>query len=215
MIRIFYKVDKDIDCEIQDNMYRLRAKVFSKRLDWYVNVTDGFEKDKFDSYNPLYVVYLNDNNQVIGTSRLLKTTGSTMLRDVFSRCLPKGVDIRTPFIWESTRFAVDTVLTRESCHNGLNKVTVEMLAALIEIGAYAGLSHIVSVLDVRMERIMRRAGYATERLGDPVDYGGIQTLAVLIKCSEKLLPYIHHKDQLRAYKLFEQFQKIKLVINTP
>jgi N-acyl-L-homoserine lactone synthetase len=196
MMLLFHGHERDNFAEIADDMYRLRARVFSERLGWDVKVESGVEIDEFDNLDPLYAVHLDEERRVTGTFRLLQTTGPTMLRDVFSRCLPPGMDVRSPIVWESTRFCVDSERAAQRGTNGLTEITGALLSSLIEIGVLAGLSHIVTVIDVRMERILRRAGCPIERLGLPVDYGGTMTLAILMECSDSAIAEIQEKNGL-------------------
>jgi acyl homoserine lactone synthase len=198
MMFLFHGHQKPNYNSIFVKMCLLRAKVFSDRLNWRVSVKDGLEVDEFDSLDPLYAVYLSEEKEVLGTFRLLPSTGQTMLRDVFPRCLPRALDIRSPIVWESTRFCVDTERVSKRGHNGLAEVTGALLSSLIEIGTIVGLSHIVTVIDVRMERILRRAGCPIERLGDPVDYGGVSTLAILMECSEEWVKSIQSVNRLNG-----------------
>jgi acyl homoserine lactone synthase len=74
-----------------DAMLRNRAEAFSDRLGWEVVVKDGYEQDRFDEANPLYVVSVDpDTEQYWGSLRLLPTTGPNMLRDVFPQLLDGG-----------------------------------------------------------------------------------------------------------------------------
>jgi len=189
--------------ELIDQMHRLRARVFSNRLGWAVVDENGWERDKFDDLNPLYALSVDAAGRIVGTFRLLQTTGPTMLAEVFSACLPPGMVIRSPLVWESTRFCVDTDLARERGEHGLTEVTAELLSSLLEIGVYAGLDHIVTVIDVRMERILRRAGCPVERLADPVRIGDVPTLAILMECSDETVAHLHFVNGLaeRVIKL--------------
>ncbi len=208
MLRIFHKDETNTNKKILNSMYALRARVFGERLKWQVEITDGYEKDYFDEIDPLYVVYLDANENVIATFRLLPTTGPTMLRDIFSRCLPSGMDIKSPLIWESTRFAVDSEFVKNYGDNGLSRITGEMLSALIQIGVSAGLTHIVTVIDVRMEKILLRAGCPVDRLADPVDYGGTKTLAILMECTEEWVSLIQQKNKIGISCVNEQYKTL-------
>ncbi len=71
-----------------DAMFRNRAETFSNRLGWEVVVKDGYERDRFDDANPLYLVSVDpDTEEYWGSLRLLPTTGPNMLRDVFAQLL--------------------------------------------------------------------------------------------------------------------------------
>lgn len=171
--------------KIIDDMFCLRARQFDERLGWKVKTTNGREVDEFDELEPLYVVSVTEDGEVLGTFRLLQTTGPHMLLDVFPELLPDGQFIRSPLVWESTRFCVDTEKVKKLSNRGLNFVTGELLTALLEVGFYAGLTHIVTVIDVRMERVLLRAKCPVERLADPVKIGEVNTIAILMECSEE------------------------------
>ena len=66
------------------------------------------------------------------------------------------------------------------------------MLALCEIGQIAGLSFIVTVIDLRMERILRRLNCAGERIGVPRKYGNVTAIAGLWETTDEML------QQLRA-----------------
>lgn len=182
-----------------DQMFKLRAKVFGARLGWDVRVTDGQERDEFDDLNPLYGLALSENgNEVIGSFRLLQTTGPTMLGSVFKELLPEGESVRSPLVWESTRFCVDTERAASLGERGLNTLTGKLLAAVYETGMLAGLTHVVTVIDVRMERVMRRAGCPMDRLGPARRIGRVDTIAVLVPTTEAALEEICTRNGIEA-----------------
>ena len=196
MIKLIQASEAHLFPELIGEMYRLRARQFNDRLGWRVEVKNGKERDQFDNLNPLYVISVDENGNVIGTLRLLQTTGPHMLSDVFPQLLPDNQMVRSPLIWESTRFCVDTQKVKDKPVKGLNTVTGELLSALLEIGLYAGLTHIVTVIDVRMERILLRAACPVERLGSPVKIGKVPSLAILMECSEATVNRVHIKNNI-------------------
>jgi len=182
--------------ELMDQMFRLRARIFSDRLGWEVTVKDDRERDKYDELEPLYALAVTDNQQVVGTFRLLQTTGPHMLAEVFKELMPDGIPIRSPIIWESTRFCVDTELAQRRGERGLTEVTATLLSSLLEVGLYAGLSHILTVIDVRMERILRRAGCPIDRLAEPRKIGDVPSLAILMECTEEAIAKVQRTNHL-------------------
>lgn len=191
MIKLIQGNESHLFPDYIDQMYRLRARQFNDRLGWQVEVKNGRERDRFDDLNPLYVLSIDHDDCVNGTLRLLQTTGPTMLSDIFPQLLPEGQIVRSPLIWESTRFCVDTEKAKDKSESGLNTVTGELLSTLLEIGLYAGLTHIITVIDIRMERILLRAKCPVERLADPVKIGKVASLAILMECSEKTVQRIN------------------------
>ena len=190
MIKLIQGHDATLHCDLIDQMFRLRASAFHDRLGWDVNVVDGRERDHFDDCDPLYLLALDGVRRVVGSARLLQTTGPNMLSNVFSELLPQGLSIRSPIVWESTRFCVGGDIETARSSYGISRISGEIMAAEIEVGLLAGLSHIVTVVDVRMERILRRGGCPVERLGEPKRIGRTLTLAVLIDVSQEVLSSI-------------------------
>lgn len=131
-----------------EEMYRARAAVFGKRLGWTVDIRNGRETDRYDSENPLYLIYRdNGTGEIAGSARLLPTTSPNMFRDCFSHLFDEPIDIVSPTIWECTRFCVHpTVQSRGSIKSAM-RVSWEINLAVCEVGLLAGLSQIQAVYD--------------------------------------------------------------------
>jgi acyl homoserine lactone synthase len=167
------------------SMYRLRRRVFKDRLDWSVAVSGDLEIDIYDALSPTYLLAVSEQEEVLGCVRLLPTTGPTMLADTFSNLLGSSTMPRDDLILESSRFCVDTERAVDPGRNGLNRATFVLFAAMMEAMRARGAQSIVTVTDVRMERILRRAGWPLERLSEPQPLG--QTIA--------LAGFLHDSDQ--------------------
>ena len=174
-----------------DEMHRLRARVFSERLGWDVSVEDGWERDRFDDLGPLYLISQDDQGEVVGTVRLLPTTGPNMLADVFSCLLPPNQGVRSAAIWESSRFSVAQKALSERSDRLINRTTAELLCGMTQVGMLAGLEFIVSVVDVHMERVLKRANCHCERIGEPRKIGRVTTVAGLWEIGQELLDNLH------------------------
>ena len=169
-------------------MYRLRRRVFKDRLDWAVSVSGDLELDVYDALNPTYLLVMSGEGNLVGGVRLLPTTGPTMLADTFPALLGGQAAPHSEKILESSRFCVDTNLASELAENGLNRATFILFAAMIEGARASKAESIVTVTDIRMERILRRAGWPLERIAPPQRLG--QTMA--------LAGYLHASDQALA-----------------
>jgi acyl homoserine lactone synthase len=187
MIRIVNGMDYAKQDDAMDQMFRLRKRVFADRLEWDVTTYGQYEIDSYDMLKPLYVLSMDDAGKtVLGSLRLLPTTGPNMLSDTFSELLPEGKPIRNPTIWESSRYCVDTEVAAHG-EKGLSHTTAELLLALCEIGIESGLTFIVTVIDLRMERILRRLNCMGERIGEPRQYGKVKALAGLWETTPEVL----------------------------
>ncbi|MDQ8727538.1 acyl-homoserine-lactone synthase [Bradyrhizobium sp. LHD-71] len=172
--------------ELALKMHSLRRRVFKDRLDWTVSVSAGLESDEYDLLSPNYLLVL-DAQDVVGCVRLLPTTGGNMLADTFSDLLDGRPAPACERVWESSRFCVDTRKADATADNGLKHATFLLFAAMIEWGCKHGLEAIATVTDLRMERILRRAGWGLERLGEPRQIGTTKAVAGLLPVSEGAL----------------------------
>ena len=133
MILVIDAINKDRFASVLDEMFKLRARVFGDRLGWQVNVVDGRERDVFDDLDPAYAVGLDDDGNVVSCVRALQTTGPHMLSDVFYAILDGEPPLRSPHLWESTRFCVDTQrLGRGRGPNSVSYATCELMIASLE-----------------------------------------------------------------------------------
>jgi acyl homoserine lactone synthase len=173
--------------DLIEQMFRLRAQVFAKRLGWDVRVINDKEIDRFDALKPLYLLSVDaTRTRLCGAVRLLPTTGPNMLRDVFSALVPDG-PVESPVIWESSRFAVDMTHRPERPERTLvGGPTIELLCGLVEVSQLIGVEQIVSVFDSRMARIFRAADCPFELIGTPQSIGGTMTYAGLFTISAEL-----------------------------
>jgi len=183
------------DSELMMGMHRLRGRVFKDRLDWDVSVCDGFEIDQYDTFQPTYILTL-EQSDVVGSVRLLPTTGRNMLADTFPVLLDGSPAPSATRIWESSRFCIDTKSAAATAENGLRQATFLLFAAMIEWGQQHNLQAIATVTDLRMERILRRAGWHLDRLGLPRQIGSTNAVAGLLPISGDALGAIRAAGQI-------------------
>lgn len=169
------------------DMHRLRFRVFKERLDWAVQAEEGMERDRFDALEPAYLLHLGNDDRIQGCVRLLPSTGPNMLRDVFPQLLSGIPCPSDPRIWESSRFALELSPAMPRTENGLAKATFELFAGMIEFGLSRSLTGIMTVTDLRMERILRRANWPLERLGDAGMVGATHAVAGILEVSQDAL----------------------------
>ncbi|MBZ0216294.1 MAG: autoinducer synthesis protein [Fimbriimonadaceae bacterium] len=165
------------------NMHCLRFRVFKERLDWAVHAENGMERDRFDKLEPVYLLHSGNDHRIQGCVRLLPSTGPNMLRDVFPQLLGGNPCPSDPRIWESSRFALELSPAMPRTENGLAKATFELFAGMIEFGLSRSLTGIMTVTDLRMERILRRANWPLERLGDAGMVGATPAVAGTLEVS--------------------------------
>ncbi|MCF8480071.1 MAG: GNAT family N-acetyltransferase [Rhodospirillum sp.] len=180
-----------------DEMHRLRARVFDDRLGWEVTVENGREVDRFDDLRPDYLIRTDESGIATACVRLLPTTGSNMLRDVFPELAGDKGAPASPRIWESSRFCVDHA-SAGLRQGGLKATTFELFAAMIEYGLYRGAESIVTVTDLRMEKILVRAGWPLHRLADPRQIGVTKAVAGCVDITTSALATVRERGGLAS-----------------
>jgi len=123
--------------------------------------------------------------RLLATARVIPAEKPSLLYNVFSHLI-NDPTARLPRVgtWEGARLAVTPEL---SAHQS-RAVCATLLAAAIRTAIERGISHIYTVSDPVMERVLVRAGAAPERLGPVViDQYGIPALALKINCSPEIL----------------------------
>jgi acyl homoserine lactone synthase len=179
-------------------MFRLRRKIFKDRLDWSVSVSGDLELDVYDTLAPTYLVVVTDSHEVIGCVRFLPTTGPTMLADTFPILLDGQSLPRSDALVESSRFCIDTERAAELAQNGLRRATFILFAGMIEWARLVKTDAIVTVTDLRLERILRRAGWPLERIGTPKRIGDTVALAGYLPISEAALATVRETSGLKG-----------------
>ncbi|WP_454651251.1 acyl-homoserine-lactone synthase [Bradyrhizobium liaoningense] len=168
-------------------MHQLRYRVFKSRMDWDIQTSGDMEIDDFDALHPTYLTQVADNGQVQGSVRLLPTLGPTMLRETFSVLLERNPAPSTSLVWESSRFAIDVAADAPKGDHGITRAAYELFAGMVEFGLSRQLTDIVTVTDVRMERILRRAGWPLRRIGKPSPIGNTLAVAGYLEISRETL----------------------------
>jgi acyl homoserine lactone synthase len=157
MIRFVYADQLKLYPLLADSMFKDRAAQFKERLDWDVTVDEnGWEKDEYDRLNPLYIIWENAEGRHGGSVRIMPTVGRIMTNEHFLD-LTGGVVIRSPLIWECTRFCL--------APDAPVGVAAALLAAGVELGLRFGLEQALGVVYARTLPIYRRIGSAPEVIG--------------------------------------------------
>ena len=171
-------------------MHRLRYRVFKVRLGWDVEISSDMEVDAFDACQPTYLLQEDDDGCIQGCVRLLPTTGPTMLCNTFPALLDGQPAPASQIIWESSRFGLDLSASHAKAADGIALATYELFVGMIEFGLMRRLSDIVTVTDVRMERILQRVGWPLRRLGRPRSIGSTLAIAGYLSISREILAHL-------------------------
>jgi N-acyl-L-homoserine lactone synthetase len=172
-----------------DQMFRLRKRVFADLLQWDVTVSGDCERDSYDGFRPVYLIWCDERAEVLyGALRLMPTTGPTLLHDVFRRTFPNNVNLTAPGIWEGTRMCVDeAALSRDLPTIDAGRAFCLMLLALCECAMAHGIHTMISNYEPQLKRIYRRAGADVDELGRADGYGKYPVCCGAFEVSERVL----------------------------
>nr|CAD6437026.1 autoinducer synthesis protein [Rhizobium sp. Q54] len=184
------------DAGDREQMYRVRARIFGGRLGWRVDIRDGLERDYFDELAPSYLVLLTEDEHVCGSVRLLPAMGETMLSRAFPQLADKGSFKADGTMVESSRFGIDTYQLALKPGLAAGDATRLLLAGIVEWCLARNYKTLVTVTDLRMERLLRRLGWLAHRLGPPCDIDGAPAIAATLVLSEPMF----HKLRPAAYQ---------------
>jgi acyl homoserine lactone synthase len=185
MIRIVTKDNAERHVGSLYQMHRIRKTVFKDRLGWDVTLSGELEVDEYDALGPTYVLSIDRYGKLNGCVRLLPTTGPNMLRDIFPFFVTKAALPCDERVWEASRFAVSRISS--AAEPGISQTTYELLMGVLKFGQSNGISTIACVVDARMERILRRAGWQLERLGPAQRIGNTIAMAGQLQVSAQIL----------------------------
>jgi acyl homoserine lactone synthase len=163
MIKAVYAADLFRRPILAASMFRDRAAQFHDRLRWNVSLDDmGLEFDQYDAHNPLYLIVESDDGQHVASTRIMPTTGPTMVADHFLD-LTGGVAFQSALIWESTRFCISPHLKARG--GQALRTPAALLWAGTEIALRAGVEFYVAVFSQPMFRFYQGNGWNPEILG--------------------------------------------------
>ena len=155
---------KSISKENYTNLLKLRYQVFKERLNWDVETEWELESDDYDTSDVQYLYANDENMNVCGCWRILPTTGPYMLKNPFPELLGDHEAPVSNTIYELSRFAVD----KESARLNADSVNIsmEMFKSVYIHAIENGIEEYVTVTSTAVERMIKRIGIPSTRLGN-------------------------------------------------
>lgn len=166
------------------SMHRDRKRIFVDRLKWDVPHDGTIEVDQYDTDRADYLILQDrETGEHCGSVRLLPTTGSHMLRDVFP-FLCEGKVPAGPRIREISRLIISPAVPRDE------RVVVRnmLVRSLIEYGLLVGVEAYTCVCDIGFLTQLLAGGWQTEPLGLPQQYEGAMIGALKFHIDANTIP---------------------------
>jgi acyl-homoserine lactone synthase len=157
-------------------MHQQRRALFVDALGWRgLSVTDGEERDAYDTAAATYILAIDVTGAVRGSLRLLPTTGPHMLADVFPDFVI-GPPPRGPDIMEWTRHAPGLPDWPPAVNEAAR---IALHLGVLEYAAAHGVVAFTAIMETWLARRARLMGWSCEPLGPPRSYGEGEAVAVL------------------------------------
>jgi acyl-homoserine lactone synthase len=177
--------------DILEGQFRLRHDIFVKERGWTEFEIDGiYEKDRYDNDSAVYVIAVDETENVAGGFRLYPTTLPHMLTEQFSN-LVEGQIPRRSDVLELTRFAMRKSDRRSSHY-------FELLLAIQEYGLRKGLAGYTSVINTPRIPILQGFGFDIKPLGLPQTMDDNTIIAVLFHVSADCLSRVRTRINSHA-----------------
>lgn len=179
----------DLGTHQLNRLARYRYQLFVETLGWNLDVKNKLELDQFDRPDTLYVIAKDTDDQIVGTARLLPTTQSYLLSEVFPELLNGQEPPHSPDVWELSRFAAHDFRGVQPHSAGelrqvSSDLTVALLNAAIDAARERGAKRLITVSPLAVERLLRQLDVRTSRAGRPVVVDGHRLFAAWIYCDE-------------------------------
>lgn len=165
---------KNLPAALLKRMAQYRYRVFVQQLKWNLNwAGDGIELDQFDRDDTVYVVAQKDDETLIGTARLLPTTGPYLLGEIFPHLLNDQPPPACESVWELSRFAAVDFNSSAAApdHQFPSRQAAALLRAAMDCALSFGANRLVAVSPLGVERLLRREKIPVYRGGNPVRAG--------------------------------------------
>jgi N-acyl-L-homoserine lactone synthetase len=159
-------------------MHRDRKTVFIDRLGWNVRATGEFEIDAYDRGDTLYLLATSPRDTpVLASARLLPTTGSHLMSDLFPHLCRNGAP-RGATTWEASRFCVSPGITSR----GLRlRLLWEILCGIMEASLLFGIDRVVLTANSALRPLVMRCGWDASALGPTIPDGEDEVTAIQVR----------------------------------
>lgn len=171
----------ELSADAVKRLHEFRHEVFVQRLGWRLPLVDGSECDQYDLPDTMYVMECDADGRVRACTRLLRTTGSYMLPEVFEQLLGAASPPRDAKIWELSRLAVSVRATGTGRALSFSSATLHLLNVVRDFVAQHDVERVVMVTTLAIERLILRSGLQVSRVAAPANVCGKICVAIFIE----------------------------------
>ena len=152
-----------------DQHFRLRHEVFVRRRGWALPCANGREIDQYDTDEAVYFLDLNQDNVVRGSIRIAPSETCSLLADYFPHLVETGGPLRSPDIYECTRYIV---MPDRKSRDDNRAAKTRVIGAMLEWCLQKRLSFLQTVIETKTLASYLELTPLTIPLGLSHPYGG-------------------------------------------
>lgn len=169
-----------------EESFRIRHRIYVGERGWKdLDRPDKREVDQFDNEDAIYLLAIDDREQrVVGGSRLVPTIKPHLLSDVFPQLATARPIPRAPDIYEWTRFYI--VPERREPH-AMSEVACIIMCGVQEYCLNQGVRQLSIVTEPFWIPRFLRLGWEPKPLGLPIEWQGMEVVAIAVSVSEAAL----------------------------
>jgi N-acyl-L-homoserine lactone synthetase len=160
-----------------DQMFRMRHAYYIEGHGWADLVSqNGRERDEFDNGSCIYLMSLDEANEVAASVRLNPTTGSTLLHKFAhwsGEPLPHSADA-----WDISRWIAAPAHRRGDAARWSTNHQRELMIGILEFCLGRGIVKLIMLAELRLAERIAAYGWPLRYLGAPRAYEGGKGVAV-------------------------------------
>ena len=149
--------DRENHSRLYLEMLEQRARVFGPAgKNWAVTIRYGLEWDELDEeLAPVYILFVDEVGRLMGSTRMLPTTGPTLLSTSFSKTFAVSASICAPSIWECSRICLECRPGKEAAEKAA-LVSRSLFVGIGHVALKAGVESVLGIFEAPMYRLYRR-----------------------------------------------------------
>ena len=180
-LHVVSDVNRHLYQDVLENYWRIRHDIYVEERRWLeLAKADQREIDQFDTPATIYLMAL-EGRRVVGSHRLVPTTGPTLMSELFPHLSLRGL-IRRPDVYELSRVFVVKERRGEAASPRIESI---VMAGTMEYALIEGLSQFTIVMETWWLPRFQDMGWNPRPLGLPVDINGMSCIAVTVDVTDE------------------------------
>ncbi len=189
MIKAIWNIEPSANIPLFEKVWRFRHRHFVERFGWEaLRKSDEREIDQFDTADAIHLPLIDDEGQVLGYSRLLKTTAPHLLSDVYPELMDGRAWPTGETIYEWTRCVAEPGATIRGI-----QASNALLTGVLEYCLTAGISALIVETHPKLVQLLVNNDWNVLPLCSPTMLGTDLVLPIHAEISARAL-MAHHRN---------------------